>query len=176
MLSDGGAREEVPHRLLRPIYRAEENIVIDPDDWTLGGQRGNLLEGVVPIKVFHTFPHLPLKWTVRVSRPASPVVSCLVDTGLRDMLRGLRDEGGGHFALPIEGKPRLAFPAPTVVDDASYAIECAAVGEVDLVRLDAQIRELNSSVSRRSRLASGRAFGVRCVALPDAAASIDPNG
>ncbi len=36
---------------------------------------------------------------------------------------------------------------PGVVDDASYAIECAAVGEVDLAKLERQIRELEGRIA-----------------------------
>ena len=36
---------------------------------------------------------------------------------------------------------------PGVVDDASYAIECAAVGEVDLAKLERQIRELEGRIT-----------------------------
>jgi hypothetical protein len=67
---------------------------------------------------------------------------------LREALRRLREEGGsgGTYALPIDGVGRITFPVPTVVDDASYAIECAAVGEVDLVQLDEQIRQLEARI------------------------------
>ena len=40
-----------------------------------------------------------------------------------------------------------SFPVPSVVDDSSYAVECAAVGEVDLVRLDRQIRDLELRIA-----------------------------
>jgi hypothetical protein len=36
---------------------------------------------------------------------------------------------------------------PSIVDDSSYAVECAAVGEVDLVRLDTQIRNLELRIA-----------------------------
>jgi hypothetical protein len=145
LLNDGAARDEAPQRMLRPIYRAEPNPTIDPEDWTLGGRRVPL-RAWYPIEVFH-FP-VPASGTDDVlldARLASGEL--VVDTRLRDALRGLRDESDRHFAFPTEGTPRLAFPAPSVVDDASYAIECAAVGEVDLVRLDAQIRELELRIT-----------------------------
>jgi hypothetical protein len=140
LLSGGGPRDEVRDRMLRPIYRAEENIVIDPDDWTLGGRRVPL-RAWYPIEVFH-FPAAARE--ADSARLDARVASgeLVVDNRLKDALRGLRDENGERFVLPAEGKPRLVFPAPSVVDDAAHAIECAAVGEVDLVRLDAQIREL----------------------------------
>jgi len=49
--------------------------------------------------------------------------SLVVDTRLRDALRTLR-EGNG-----------LTFPRPTVVDEAAYAVDVAALGEADVVRL-----------------------------------------
>ncbi|WP_410969692.1 hypothetical protein, partial [Salmonella sp. SAL4450] len=72
-----------------------------------------------------------------------------MDTRLRDALRSLRDAsaGAGGFALPEDGESRISFPIPTIVDDASYAVECAAVGEVDLVRLDRHIRELEHRIA-----------------------------
>jgi hypothetical protein len=36
---------------------------------------------------------------------------------------------------------------PSVVDDASYAIECAALGEVDIVSLDRHISELERRIA-----------------------------
>jgi hypothetical protein len=53
--------------------------------------------------------------------------SLVVDTRLRDALRALRD-----------GKP-LAFPAPSLVDDAEYAVEAAALTEAYAVRAQRQL-------------------------------------
>ena len=63
--------------------------------------------------------------------------SLVEDVRLRDALRSLRDRSdvGG-----------LALEAPDIVDDAAYAVECAAVGEVDLARLDRHIRELEERI------------------------------
>ncbi len=47
----------------------------------------------------------------------------------------------------MDGVARIAFPVPNIVDDASYAIECAAVGEVDLVGLDRQIRDARARIA-----------------------------
>jgi len=49
-------------------------------------------------------------------------------------LRSLRDTGG------------ISFRTPDVVDDAAYAVECAAVGEVDLPRLEQYVSELEQRV------------------------------
>jgi len=145
LLSDVAARYESPHGMLRPIYRAEQNLVIDPEDWTLGGRRVPL-RAWYPIEVFH-FP-APASDTEEArldERVASGEL--VVDTRLKDALRELRDESSGRFTPPTAGDRRIAFPVPTIVDDASYAVECAAVGEVDLVRLDRHIRELELRIA-----------------------------
>jgi Glycosyl transferase family 2 len=83
--------------------------------------------------------------------------SLVADTRLRDALRALRlpdsTEGGtaGGFALPVDGTSRLEFPTPDVVDDAAYAVECAAVGEVDLGQLERRIDELEAKLARLER-------------------------
>jgi hypothetical protein len=92
--------------------------------------------------------------------------SLTVDERLRDALRELHD--GHTFDVPRDGTSSLAFRNPTIVDDAQYAVECAAIGEVNLDRLDRQIRELEGRIAwleerlwprvirRVSRLARGR--------------------
>jgi hypothetical protein len=91
--------------------------------------------------------------------------SLTVDERLRDTLRKLHD---GHTFKMRPGTSSLAFPHSTIVDDAQYAIECAAIGEVNLDRLDRQIRELEGRIAwleerfwprvirRVSQLARGR--------------------
>lgn len=54
----------------------------------------------------------------------------VLDTRLRDALRMLR-----------RGAP-LTFPRPTVVDDAAYAVDVAALGEADVVRLQRRLDTL----------------------------------
>jgi hypothetical protein len=145
LLSDTTARDDPPDRMLRAIYRAEQNLVIDPADRTLGGRRVPL-RAWYPIEVLH-FP-TPASDTEEVrldERVASGEL--VVDTRLKDALRGLRDGSSGRFAPPTAGDRGIAFPVPTIVDDASYAVECAAVGEVDLVRLDRHIRELELRIA-----------------------------
>src|SRR6266516_2785499 len=56
--------------------------------------------------------------------------SLVIDTRLRDALRAIG-----------EGKP-LAFPRPNVVDEAAYAVDVAALGEADVVRLERRLDTL----------------------------------
>ena len=66
--------------------------------------------------------------------------SLVIDTRLRDALRGVRD-----------GNP-IAFPRPTVVDEAAYAVDVAALGEADAVRLQRRLDTLEQrllTVERR---------------------------
>jgi hypothetical protein len=97
--------------------------------------------------------------------------SLVIDTRLRDALRTLRLEGGG-FALPESGESRLSFPRPTVVDDAAYAVDVAALGEADVVRLQRRLdtleprllaleRRPSTLVSRRLAAAARRVLRSR---------------
>ena len=126
-------------RMLRPLYRGSPSIEIDLHDWTLGGRR-------VPLRAWY-----PIEVLRFAAPPAIDEGRLVDDTRLRDALRALREDsdsaGAGSYALPVAGVGRVAFPVPNVVDDASYAIECAAVGEVDLTRLDRQIRELEARIT-----------------------------
>ncbi len=145
LLSDTTVRADSLQQMLRPIYRAESNLVIDPADWTLGGRRVPL-RAWYPIEVFDFSPAASNAADTSLDDRLA-AGQLVIDARLRDALRGLRDEGSGRFAPPTKGQRGVVFTAPNVVDDASYAIECAAVGEVDLVRLDAQIRELELRIA-----------------------------
>ena len=182
------AREPLPY-VLRPVYRADPRIVVEPGDGTGGGARVPL-RAWYPIELLR-FPFRSLEQAEReVSReprraPRSALEaealeaygrgaleewyatyaadqhlvhegaeSALVpDERLRDALRALRRPDSAatapppRYVLPGEGAEPLVLRVPDIVDDASYAVECAAVGEVDLVRLDGQIRELESRIA-----------------------------
>jgi glycosyl transferase family 2 len=56
----------------------------------------------------------------------------VVDTRLRDALRTIADGG------------TPAFPIPTLVEDAEYAVEAAVLGEADVVRLQRRLDELET--------------------------------
>lgn len=62
--------------------------------------------------------------------------SLVEDPRLRECLHALRS-----------GRGMTTLMTPTIVDEASHAVECAAVGEVDLVGLDRHIRELEDRIS-----------------------------
>lgn len=142
-LGSGGPAGEPLQRMLRPLYRAEPNMVIDEEDWTLGGHRVPL-RAWYPIEVFR-FRASDTGDDARVEEFLADG-TLVVDTRLRDVFRSLRDETGS-FARPVAGASQVPLPVPSIVDDASYAVECAAVGEVDLVRLDQEIRELELRIA-----------------------------
>jgi Glycosyl transferase family 2 len=69
--------------------------------------------------------------------------SLTIDTRLRDVLRTLRlPHGERAFALPSDRGDALSFPRPTVVEDAAYAVEAAALGEADVIRLQRRLDSL----------------------------------
>jgi hypothetical protein len=65
--------------------------------------------------------------------------SLVIDTRLRDALRSLN-----------EGK-QVAFPRPTVVEDAAYAVDVASLGEADVVRLQRRLDTLEQRLVRLER-------------------------
>ena len=68
------------------------------------------------------------------------------DTRLRDALRSLREPGGTRWLIPVaDGSRTLGFPSISPVDDALFALEAAAVGDVDVL----EARELLDALSRR---------------------------
>ena len=114
-----------PALALRPVHRADPSAVVHPDG-TVTLSRQMPLRAWYPLEVFQ-FPN-------RARESREPAESLVQDTRLRDALRSLRDTG------------TVSFQTPDVVDDAAYAVECAAVGEVDLPRLEQYISELEQRV------------------------------
>jgi hypothetical protein len=64
----------------------------------------------------------------------------VVDTRLRDALRQLRAPDGELVSPSPE--TALAFPLPTLLEDATYAVEAAVLGEADVVRLQRRLDTL----------------------------------
>ena len=128
LLGPDGAGGEPVQTLLRPVYRAGPTMTLDAADWTLGGRRVPL-RAWYPLEVFR----YPAEGALDGPRIDAGLAdgSLVVDTRLRDALAA----------------GATSFPVPSIVDDSSYAVECAAVGEVDLVRLDRQIRDLELRIA-----------------------------
>lgn len=124
LLGPGGSGGALPRTQLRPIYRAGADMTIDDEDWTLRGSR-------VPLRAWYPVEVLDFSST------GTPV-DADIEAGLADgsLVQDLRVRDA------LLGEVAISFPVPSLVDDASYAVECAAVGEVDLVRLDRHIRDL----------------------------------
>jgi hypothetical protein len=118
------------HGVLKPVYRAQPDLVLHDSDWTLGGRR-------VPLRAW--YPIEVFRFGGTRSDQLDAHRTLVEDTRLRDALRLIREQEDGGRSLTL--------PVPSVVDDASYAIECAAVGEVDLVSLDRHIRELEQRIA-----------------------------
>ena len=70
----------------------------------------------------------------------------VVDTRLRDALR------------TIAAGQRPAFPLPTLVDDAEYAVEAAVLGEADVVRLQRRLDELERRLQTGEQRLPRRAY------------------
>lgn len=71
----------------------------------------------------------------------------VVDTRLRDALRSRSRAGDGQTFLPAEEGPALGFSTPTLVDEATYAVEAATLGEADVVRLQRRLDTLEGRLA-----------------------------
>ena len=77
-----------------------------------------------------------------------------VDTRLRDALRGLRAAPADGFALPSSGAAPLSFPAPSIADEATYAVEASVLREANVVRVERRLDALEQrlrAIERRRR-------------------------
>jgi hypothetical protein len=81
--------------------------------------------------------------------------SLAVDSRLRDALGELTligpDAEGRRFALPSSGGARLRLPRPSIVDDASWAVEVAALADADLVRLERRLDRFETRLGSLER-------------------------
>ena len=108
---------------LRPVYRADPTLVLSapavaPESWRVP------LRAWYPIELFDC-------GAVGVGDQHAVADDDLVpDTRLADALGRLRTTG------------ELAFPVPDLVDDAEYAVECAALGETSLAPLETYVADL----------------------------------
>jgi hypothetical protein len=110
--------------LLRPVFRADPGVEVDSSG-AVRLRRNVPLRAWYPIEVLH-FP--------RDAEPRDDV-ELVEDLRLRDALHSL--DGG---------ESPVRFRVPDIVEDARYAVECAAVGEVDLPRLEQYVTELEQRI------------------------------
>ncbi|MFO7572276.1 MAG: glycosyltransferase family 2 protein [Gaiellaceae bacterium] len=89
----------------------------------------------------------------------------VVDERLRGALRALagvnRVEPPGdpleaRFSVPEAEERLLSFPLPTVVDDATYAVDVATLGEADVVRAQRRLDVLEERIAELERRPSAR--------------------
>jgi Glycosyl transferase family 2 len=127
-----------PASVLRPVHRASPAVAVHAD-------RSLTLPRLVPLRAWY-----PIEVFDQFGEAGGEAGSLVPDTRLRDALRVLREQATdgtpGRFALPAGEERILAFRTPDVVDDAAYAVECAAVGEVDLPRLEEYISQLEQRI------------------------------
>jgi hypothetical protein len=109
--------------VLRPVFRADSNAVVD-EDGAVQLRRNVPLRAWYPIEV--------MRLGVNTPRADRDLVD---DARLYDALQALR-----------RGDSALTFRFPDIVEDARYAAECAAVGEVDLPKLEQYVTELEQRV------------------------------
>jgi hypothetical protein len=110
--------------VLRPAFRADPAVVVDGDGMVS-------LPRTVPLRAWY-----PIEVMYFGSQAPAHDYSALVeDTRLQNALRSIRN-----------GEAPITFRVPDIVEDARYAVECAAVGEVDLPRLEQYVTELEQRV------------------------------
>jgi Glycosyl transferase family 2 len=84
--------------------------------------------------------------------------SLVNDTRLRDVLRDLPRGDDGGFIPPAAGDAIIAFPQPSVVDEAGYAVDVAAVGEAEVIRLQRRLDELEPRLLALERRPAARLY------------------
>ena len=150
-----GAEPPPLSRALRRLHRALPDAVVGADGEPVG-------RGHVPLRAWYPFEVLTLPFDEGGEPLGDEDVerglitgSLARDTRLADALAAIR--AGGVPALRV----------PDIVEEAAYAVECAAVGEVDTTRLVAHLDELEARLAqleqgfrarvirRLSRLAGG---------------------
>ena len=177
LVEPGEQDVEPLERALRPAYRAAPRLVVDPVDPTQGGRLVPLRAWYpieVLRFPFRSVEQAERK-LARAAAPRSQLeaegadafrqgglaewyeehagsdLHFVRDERLRDalrVLRRLRPAGDPRrFVLPSEPENRLALAVPDVVDDATYAGECAAVREVDFEPLVERIAELEARIA-----------------------------
>jgi hypothetical protein len=152
-----GASDRVTRSRLGVVRRADPHMALDDGSW-LGESSLDPLRGWYPIEVFR----LPVgAQDDGALLPGTNDGALVVDTRLRDVLHALRRQGNGlwsaqGYALPAE-REAFQFPRPSVVDDAAYAVEVAAFGEVDEAVMRRRLDEAERRIVSLERSAWDRA-------------------
>ena len=117
-LSAHSAQELALGHWLRPVYRADPTLVLSAPDVAPESWR-------VPLRAWY-----PIELFDCAGGPTVADENLVSDTRLADALSRLRATG------------ELAFQVPDLVDDAEYAVECAALGETSLAPLETYVADL----------------------------------
>jgi hypothetical protein len=121
---------------LRPVYRSSPELTLV--------RRGDVVEAWrVPLRAWYPIEIFEYGTSNAVSPDALDRGladgSLVVDSRLADFLAKLRSGGDG-------GRPALV-PPTNIVDDAAYAVECAALGEVDFEPIVRHIEDLEARIA-----------------------------
>jgi glycosyl transferase family 2 len=169
---------------LKVIHRADPNVNVSIGSQRLIDSPLVPLRGWYPVEFFH-FPVRSLEQCARkyahqqiapgqTPSPYYDRVRELIDAGRLDdvweslvvdkaaLARGLEEgtlvtDSRLRDALrTLEAGESLVFPRPTVVDEAAYAVDVAALGEADVVRLQRRLDTLEQRLVRFERRPSAR--------------------
>jgi hypothetical protein len=144
----GGPERPPLGRALRLVYRADDRLVLVPRGAAVEAWRVPL-RGWYPIEVF-ALPEPGAGEPLGDAEVARGLEdgSLVSDSRLADALRTLRERAEPDRTYARPGAGALRLPVPSVVDDAQYAVECAALGEVDFGPLEEHIAELERRVAQ----------------------------
>lgn len=130
---------------LRVVHRAAEDVVVEPD--------GGAVIGLVPLRGWYPIEALRFPGQGRAPEGETPGL-LTEDTRLRDALRQLLlpDPAGPRaYALPSEAPRPVVLPLPSLVDDASHALDIAAQSEADIEELRRRVERLEDEVAMQKR-------------------------
>ena len=131
LLGPDGSGGAPIRELLRPAYRAGPNMTLDAEDWTLGGRRVPL-RAWYPIEVLHY--------------PAS-TAGAFDRAGLESRLRGRIGRRLTRLRDALRHSGSQTFVVPSIVEDAAYAVECAALGEADFGPIEDHVADLEARIA-----------------------------
>ncbi len=150
---------EVLHFPVRTVAQCKRKYVNTHSAWPAGGRSpGTFVEHAYDaIRTGSVEEYYATVAVDDVARERGLVEGTLVlDTRLRDVLRGLRNStDGSRFRRPHEG-PSIDLPPPDILEETAYAADVAVLAEADGVRL---LRRVDGLERRQNSLDS--LFAVR---------------